>query len=129
MTRSSSGDGPFCGLVAAGIKVWFDKTRLEGGELFEKALTACAWGGRIVTCGATAGFAVNIDVRQIFFRQIELLGSTMGSKGDLAEALPMILDGRLRATVDRTVSLWDAREAHEALEGRKVFGKVVLTVD
>lgn len=100
-----------------------------GGELFEKAISAAAWGGRVVTCGATAGFAVNVDVRQIFFRQVEVLGSTMGSKGDLLEAAPMILDGRLRATVDRIVSIWDAREAHEALEGRKIFGKVVLAVD
>jgi NADPH:quinone reductase-like Zn-dependent oxidoreductase len=53
----------------------------------------------------------------------------MGSKGDLLEALPLMLDGRLRATVDRVLPLWDARAAHEALEGRKVFGKVVLTVD
>jgi NADPH:quinone reductase-like Zn-dependent oxidoreductase len=82
-----------------------------------------------VTCGATAGFTAKLDLRQIFFRQVELLGSTMGSKGDLLEALPMILDGRLRATVDRVVPLWDAREAHEALEGRRVFGKVVLAVD
>lgn len=100
-----------------------------GGELFEKAIAAAAWGGRVVTCGATARFAVRLDVRQIFFRQVEVLGSTMGSKGDLLEALPLILDGRLRATIDRVVSLWDAREAHEALEGRKVFGKVVLAVD
>jgi NADPH:quinone reductase-like Zn-dependent oxidoreductase len=41
----------------------------------------------------------------------------------------MILDGRLRAPIDRVVSLWDAREAHEALEARKVFGKLVLAVD
>jgi NADPH:quinone reductase-like Zn-dependent oxidoreductase len=100
-----------------------------GGELLEKAVAAAAWGGRIVTCGATAGFTARLDLRQIFFRQVELLGSTMGSKGDLLEALPMVLDGRLRATVDREVSLWEARAAHEALENRKVFGKVVLTVD
>ncbi len=100
-----------------------------GGELLEKAIAAAAWGGRIVTCGATAGFSARVDLRQIFFRQVELLGSTMGSKGDLLEALPMILDGRLRATVDREVPLWQAREAHEALENRTVFGKVVLTVD
>jgi NADPH:quinone reductase-like Zn-dependent oxidoreductase len=100
-----------------------------GGEHVEKAVLASAWGGRIVTCGATAGFAAKLDMRQIFFRQVELLGSTMGSKGDLLDALPMILDGRLRAIVDRVVPLWNAREAHEALEGRKVFGKVVLAVD
>jgi len=100
-----------------------------GGELFQKAVTAVAWGGRVVTCGATAGFAASVDLRQIFFRQVEVLGSTMGSKGDLLEAVPLILDGRLRAQVDRVVSLWDARAAHEALEARKVFGKVVLAVD
>jgi NADPH:quinone reductase-like Zn-dependent oxidoreductase len=100
-----------------------------GGELLEKAIVAAAWGGRIVTCGATAGFSARIDLRQIFFRQVALLGSTMGSKGDLQEALPMILDGRLRATIDRVVPLWQAREAHEALEGRRVFGKIVLLVD
>jgi NADPH:quinone reductase-like Zn-dependent oxidoreductase len=100
-----------------------------GGELLEKAVSAAAWGGRIVTCGATAAFSAKIDLRQIFFRQVELLGSTMGSKGDLLAALPMIMDGRLRATIDREVSLWHARDAHEALENRKVFGKVVLTGD
>jgi NADPH:quinone reductase-like Zn-dependent oxidoreductase len=100
-----------------------------GGELFQKAISAAAWGGRIVICGATSAFAANVDLRQIFFRQVEVLGSTMGSKGDLAEALPMLLDGRLRAPIDRVLPLWKAREAHEALEGRKVFGKVVLSVD
>ncbi len=100
-----------------------------GGELLEKAIVACAWGGRVVTCGATAGFTAKLDLRQIFFRQVELLGSTMGSKADLLEALPMILDGRLKPTVDRVMPLWDAREAHEALEGRQVFGKLVLSVD
>ena len=49
--------------------------------------------------------------------------------GNAAEALPMIEDGRLRPTVDREVSLWEARAAHDALENRKVFGKVVLIVD
>jgi NADPH:quinone reductase-like Zn-dependent oxidoreductase len=100
-----------------------------GGELFEKSVRAVGWGGRIVTCGATAGAKVSIDLPQIFFRQVEVLGSTMGSKGDLCEALPLLLGGLLRPVVDRVVSLWDAREAHEALEARKVFGKIVLSVD
>ena len=100
-----------------------------GGELFEKAVVAAAWGGRIVTCGATAAFAAKVDLRQIFFRQVEILGSTMGSKGALAQALPLIVAGKLRPMVDRTMPLWEARAAHEALEGRKIFGKLVLTVD
>lgn len=100
-----------------------------GGELLEKAVGVAAWGGRVVTCGATAGFKATLDLRQIFFRQVELLGSTMGSKGDLLEVLPMIMSGRLRAAIDRVVPLWEAREAHEALEGRQAFGKIVLAVD
>jgi NADPH:quinone reductase-like Zn-dependent oxidoreductase len=110
----------------AGADVVFDHL---GGEAFEKSLRVVAWGGRIVTCGATSAFSVNVDLRQVFFRQVELLGSTMGSKADLLEALPMILDGRLRAPIDRVLPLWQAREAHEALEARSVFGKIVLVVD
>ncbi len=109
----------------AGVDVAFDHV---GGELFEKALAATRRGGRLVICGATAGFTPKIDLRHIFFKQVEILGSTMGRKGDLAEALPMMLDGRLRPVVDRTLPLWEARTAHEALEGRQVFGKIVLTV-
>lgn len=100
-----------------------------GGAMLEKSVLAAAWGGRIVTCGATAGFEAKLDLRQIFFRQIELLGSTMGSKGDLAAALPLILAGKLKPVVDRVLPLWEARAAHEALEARKVFGKIVLEVD
>lgn len=100
-----------------------------GGELMEKAVSAVAWGGKIVTCGATGGFVAKIDLRQIFFRQVELLGSTMGSKADLLEVMPLVLAGKLKPSVDRVLSLWDAREAHEALEQRKVFGKIVLRVD
>lgn len=110
----------------AGPEVIFDHV---GGELMEKAVGTVAWGGKIVTCGATGGFVAKIDLRQVFFRQVELLGSTMGSKADLLEVLPFVLSGKLGATVDRVVSLWDAREAHEALEQRKVFGKIVLSVD
>jgi NADPH:quinone reductase-like Zn-dependent oxidoreductase len=108
-----------------GVDVAFDHV---GGELFEKSLSALRWGGRVVICGATAGHTPKIDLRAIFFKQIEILGSTMGRKGDLAEALPMIIDGRLRQIVDRTMPLWDAAEAHAALESRSVFGKVVLDV-
>jgi NADPH:quinone reductase-like Zn-dependent oxidoreductase len=99
-----------------------------GGEVFEASLRACAWGGKIVTVGATAGFLPKIDLRHVFFRQIEILGSTMGSKGDLAAAVPLMADGRIKPVVGLVLPLWEARKAHEALEARKVFGKVVLQV-
>jgi NADPH:quinone reductase-like Zn-dependent oxidoreductase len=100
-----------------------------GGELLQKAVTVVARGGRIVTCGATADFTAKIDMRHVFFRQVEILGSTMGSKAMLLEALPFLQSGAIRPVIDRTMPLWEARAAHELLEGRKVFGKLVLTVD
>ena len=109
----------------AGVDVVLDHV---GGEVFEKSVLATKWGGRVVTCGATAGFAPKIDLRQIFFRQVEVRGSTMGSKGDLCEAMLAVAAGKVKPVVDRVVPLWDARAAHEALEARQAFGKVVLAV-
>jgi NADPH:quinone reductase-like Zn-dependent oxidoreductase len=99
-----------------------------GGEVFAKSILAARWGGRVVTVGATTGHAVNLDLRQIFFRQVEVLGSTMGSKGDLHEALSLVESGKIRPVVDRVMPLWEARQAHALLEGRQVFGKLVLTL-
>lgn len=99
-----------------------------GGEVFTKSILATAWGGRIVTVGSTAGFRATIDIRQIFYRQLEVIGSTMGSKGDLHAALPLIARGQLKPVIGKVFSLWDARKAHEELEARRVFGKVVMEV-
>ncbi len=99
-----------------------------GGEVFEKSIKAVRNGGRIVTCGATAGFAPAIDLRHIFFRQIEVLGSTMGSKAALLTVLEHIAGGRLSPVVDRVFDLSDAAAAHRHLESRTAFGKVVLHV-
>jgi len=99
-----------------------------GGEVLEKSILAAAWGGRVVTCGATTGFFPKIDLRQIFFRQVELLGSTMGSRRDLFEVLELFAQGKLRPVVDRVLPLADAANAHRLLEERRAFGKVVLTV-
>jgi NADPH:quinone reductase-like Zn-dependent oxidoreductase len=109
----------------AGVDVVIDHV---GGEVLEKSVLATAWGGKIVTCGATSGFHPKIDLRHIFFRQIALLGSTMGSKADLLAAMPHVRAGRIRPVVDRAMSLWDAKAAHELLESRSVFGKIVLTI-
>jgi NADPH:quinone reductase-like Zn-dependent oxidoreductase len=100
-----------------------------GGETMVKSVLAAATGGRIVTCGATSGFTAPIDLRHVFFRQIEIMGSTMGPKGALFPILALVAAGRLRPVVDRVLPLWNASDAHRALEARAVFGKVVLDVD
>lgn len=99
-----------------------------GGEVFTRSIRAVRNGGRIVTCGATAGFTPEIDLRHVFFRQIEILGSTMGSKADLIAVLGHVAAGRLRPIVHTTLPLAAAADAHRLLESRAIFGKVVLAV-
>jgi len=100
-----------------------------GGDVLARSVLATTSGGRIVTCGATAGFEATIDLRHVFFRQVEILGSTMGSKGTLFIILEHVLNGTLKPVVDRVLPLWEAREGHRVLEAREAFGKVVLEVD
>ena len=97
-----------------------------GGDVFAKSLRAVRAGGRIVTCGATAGFHPAIDLRHIFFRQVEVLGSTMGSKADLLAVLAHVAAGRLVPVVHAVLPLERAADAHRMLEERQAFGKVVL---
>lgn len=100
-----------------------------GGEVLAKSILAAAWGGKVITCGATTGFTPEIDLRHVFFRQVQLIGSTMGSKGDLFSILRHVETGKLKPVIDRVMPLWDAVQAHQLLEERKVFGKIVLAVD
>jgi NADPH:quinone reductase-like Zn-dependent oxidoreductase len=97
-----------------------------GGDVFTSSVRAVRSGGRIVTCGATAGFHPAIDLRHIFFRQVEVLGSTMGSKADLLAVLGHVQAGRLRPVVHEVLPLARAAAAHRILEERRAFGKVVL---
>lgn len=97
-----------------------------GGDVFAASIKAVRTGGRIVTCGATAGFHPAIDLRHIFFRQVEVLGSTMGSKADLLAVLGHVAAGRLRPVIHKVLPLALAGEAHRMLENREAFGKVVL---
>jgi NADPH:quinone reductase-like Zn-dependent oxidoreductase len=97
-----------------------------GGDVFAASIRAVRNGGRIVTCGATAGFHPAIDLRHIFFRQVEVLGSTMGSKADLLAVLSHIAAGRLEPVVHEVLPLARAADAHRMLENRAAFGKIVL---
>jgi NADPH:quinone reductase-like Zn-dependent oxidoreductase len=106
-----------------GVDIVFEHV---GAEIWPKAILATARGGKIVTCGATSGFDARTDLRHVFFRQLEILGSTMAPKGDLYPIFDHLAAGRLRPVVDRVMSLWDAGEAHRLLESRTLFGKIVL---
>lgn len=98
-----------------------------GGETFEKSIACLPYGGRLVTCGASSGREVKLDLNVLFYKRISLLGSTMGSKGDLFRILQLVEEGRLKPVLDRTLPLEQAKQAHTLLESRAQFGNVVLT--
>ena len=97
-----------------------------GAETWPGSISSLKNNGRLVTCGATSGFDARTDLRQVFYRHLTLLGSFMGSKAELLEALKFVREGKIRAVVDRVLPLSDARQAHEAIEDRAQFGKIVL---
>jgi len=97
-----------------------------GGDVFAGSLRCLAWGGRLVTCGATAGIEAKVNLRHIFFKSQSILGSTMGSKGEYHHLAGLYAQGIFEPVIDRILPLARAREGHEALERREVFGKVVL---
>jgi len=99
-----------------------------GAETFERSLRSLARGGRLVTCGATTGADVNLNLRFVFFKLVSILGSTMGSLAELREITEHVAAGRLRPVVDRVLPLAEIAEGHRILEERKAFGKVVLEV-
>ena len=97
-----------------------------GGENFSKSIRALAPGGRVVTCGATAGPKLESDLRLIFFKNLSILGSTMGGLGEMHDVWRHVTAGRLKPVVAEVLDLADVAKAHELLETRAVFGKVVL---
>lgn len=97
-----------------------------GVATWEESMKSLKPGGTIVTCGATTGPNVSFDLRFLFSRQLNLLGSYMGTMGELHDVLSHVFAGRLKSVVDRTFPLKEARAAHEYLEASQMFGKVVL---
>jgi NADPH:quinone reductase-like Zn-dependent oxidoreductase len=97
-----------------------------GAATWPGSISALKNNGRLVTCGATSGFDARTDLRQVFYRHLTLLGSFMGSKSELVEAMKFVAAGKIRGVVDRVLPLSEARQAHELIEDRAQFGKVVL---
>ncbi|HZH29845.1 MAG TPA: zinc-binding dehydrogenase [Pyrinomonadaceae bacterium] len=106
-----------------GVEVVFEHT---GAETWPGSIGALARDGRLVTCGATSGYDAHTDLRQVFYRHLSLLGSFMGSKAELLDAMKFVERGQIRAVVDRALPLAEARRAHELMEDRAQFGKLVL---
>jgi NADPH:quinone reductase-like Zn-dependent oxidoreductase len=97
-----------------------------GAATWEESLKSLKTGGTLVTCGATTGPEVGIDLRHLFARQLSLLGSYMGTMGELREVLGHVFAGQLKPVIDRVFPMSEIRAAHEYLEKSQMFGKVVV---
>ena len=100
-----------------------------GPEVWEACIRSMAKGGRLVTCGATTGAEATMNLRYLFSRHLTIKGSYMGTRADLMQVAALIGQGKLKPVVDRVFPLKEARAAQEYLLARKVFGKIVLSVE
>lgn len=99
-----------------------------GPEVWDSCLASLAKGGRLITCGATTGAEVKVDLRYVYSRQYTIKGSYMGTRAELVKAAELMGQKRLIPVIDRTYPLREARAAQEQMLSRKFFGKIVLTV-
>ena len=97
-----------------------------GGDTWVKSLRILKVGGRLLTCGATAGYAPTEDIRFIWTFELKVLGSNGWMRTDIEKLLELVQSGKLKVLVDKVYKLEEAREALRVIEDREVFGKVVV---
>ena len=107
-----------------GVDVVFEHV---GQATWEHSVASLAHHGRLITCGATTGPQAGLDLRYVYGKQLSLLGSFMGTLGELHDVLALIGQGALRPVVDRVYPMAEIRAAHERLENKEQFGKVLVT--
>ncbi len=108
-----------------GVDVIFEHI---GPEVWQKNIQSLVRGGRLVTCGATSGPKVEIELRYLYSKQLSVLGSYMGSLAELRRVLEWAEQGKLAPVVDKVFPLQEAAEAQKRMENRKNFGKIVLAI-
>ncbi len=99
-----------------------------GEATWATSLQVAAPGGRIAVCGATSGPNPPAALHRIWWKQLSILGSTMGTGEDFAAAYELVASGRARPVVDTVLPLEEIRAAHERLEAGEQLGKIVLTI-
>jgi len=97
-----------------------------GAATWEESMKSLKPAGTLVTCGATTGPQAGLDLRFVYSRQLTVLGSYMGTMGELHEVLGHVFARRLKPVVDRAFPLQETRAAHEHMEKSQMFGKIVL---
>ena len=97
-----------------------------GKATWPKSLESLAPAGRLVTCGATTGFDASLDLRYLFSKQWSLLGSFMGTMGELHQVLKFVFRKQLKPVIDRVYPLAELGAAHQRLQNQEQFGKVIV---
>ena len=118
--------------IAAEVKNFTGKRGVDvviehvGAATFAQSTASLASGGRWVTCGITTGYDVKLDLRPLFTKHEALLGSFMGTLGELHKVLKFVFQGKVKPVVDRVFPMSEIAEAHRYLENKEQFGKVVV---
>ena len=99
-----------------------------GEATFNPALDLLVPGGRMITFGSTSGTDTSLEIRQLYRKQISLMGTTMGSPQEFAQMLVTVNGGKIKPVIDSTFPLGEASAAHRRLEDQEQFGKVILTI-
>jgi NADPH:quinone reductase-like Zn-dependent oxidoreductase len=99
-----------------------------GEATWATSLQVAAPGGRIAVCGATSGPNPPAALHRIWWKQLSILGSTMGTGEDFAGAYELVASGRARPVIDEVLPIEEVRAAHERLEAGEQLGKIVLTI-
>jgi NADPH:quinone reductase-like Zn-dependent oxidoreductase len=100
-----------------------------GAATWRDSIKSLAKGGRIVTCGATTGPNPETDLQRIFWNQLEVIGSTMATPGEVDDVLSLVWDGTFEVRIRETLPMSETATGHEYLEDREGFGKVVIVPD
>ncbi len=108
-----------------GVDVVFESV---GAAVWLKAIRALRRGGRLVTIGATTGANPPEEIRQIFWKQVDILGSTMSNQREFSEVMKLVLRGELKPVIDIVLPLERAQDAHARLASGQQFGKIVLKI-
>ena len=120
--------------MAAAVKEATDGAGVEvvlehvGEATWQTSLQSARAGGRIAVCGATSGPNPPAALHRIWWKQLTIYGSTMGTKSDFEGAYELVKSGRAKPVIDSVFPLEEARAAHERMEAAEQFGKIVLTI-
>ena len=99
-----------------------------GPDVWATCIASLAKGGRLITCGATTGAEVALDLRHVYSRHLTIKGAYLGTRAELVDAIKLLALGRIKPVVDRVLPLQEARTAQEQMLSRRLFGKLVLAV-